>query len=65
MWLDPILWYLLAAAAGVAAFPLAYHFFPALADRGYAFSRALGLLLWGYFFWLLSSGCWSIPLAAY
>ncbi len=55
MWLDPILWYFLAAAAGVAAFPLAYHFFPALADRGYAFSRVLGLLFWGYFFWLLSS----------
>lgn len=28
---------------------------PALADRGYTLSRSLGLLVWGYVFWLLAS----------
>ncbi len=55
MWLAPVLWYLLVSAAGIAALPLAFHFFPALADRGASVSRALGLLLWGYVFWLLAT----------
>ena len=50
-----LLWYLASSLLGLAVFPLAYRFMPALPDRGYAFSRALGLLLWGYLFWLLSS----------
>ncbi len=50
-----ILWYLIATIIGLLAFPLAYRLFPALADRGYSFSRVLGLLLWGYTFWLLGS----------
>ena len=53
--LDALIWYLLAVLAGAAAFPLAFRFFPALADRGYTASRALGLLLWGYLFWMLST----------
>jgi len=40
---------------GLLTFPLAYRLFPALADRGYSLSRALGLLLWGFVFWLLVS----------
>ncbi|MEI7845392.1 MAG: DUF2298 domain-containing protein, partial [Chloroflexota bacterium] len=50
-----ILWYLMLGLLGLISFPLAYHLFPALADRGYSLSRALGLLLWGYAFWLLVS----------
>ena len=50
-----ISWYLVLSLAGWLAFPLAYRLAPALADRGYAFSRALGLLLWSYGFWLLCS----------
>ncbi len=53
--LNFILWYLLITALGLLTFPLAYLFFPALAGRGYAFSRALGWLLWGYIFWMLGS----------
>ncbi len=53
--LDFIFWYLLISLLGLLAFPLAYRLLPALADRGYAFSRALGWLLWGYLFWLLGS----------
>lgn len=48
-------WYLVTCALGWAAFPLIYHLLPSLPDRGLAASRALGLLLWGYSFWLLAS----------
>jgi len=55
MWIAVLLWYLLASLVGWLTFPIAYRFLPALADRGYLFSRGLGLLLWGYCFWLLVS----------
>jgi YYY domain-containing protein len=50
-----LLWYFIISLTGLAAFPLAYRLLPALSDRGYSLSRALGLLLWGYLFWLMSS----------
>jgi uncharacterized membrane protein len=50
-----ILWYLSASVLGWLAFPLAYNLLPALTDRGYAVSKALGLLIWGYIFWLMAS----------
>ena len=50
-----LLWYLLITALGFATFPLAYRLLPALPERGYALSRALGLLLWGFIFWLAAS----------
>jgi len=49
------LWYFIITLLGLLTFPLAYRLLPALADRGYALSRALGWLLWGYIFWLLGS----------
>jgi YYY domain-containing protein len=52
---DLVIWYLLITALGWLTFPLAYRLLPTLSDRGYAISRALGLLLWGYIFWLLAS----------
>ncbi len=48
-------WYITLTALGLLTFPLAYRLFPALADRGYALSRALGLLLWSFAFWLAVS----------
>src|SRR5512145_2380703 len=48
-------WYILIAALGLLTFPLGFYLFPALADRGYTFARAFGLLIWGYVFWLLAS----------
>jgi YYY domain-containing protein len=48
-------WYLVITLLGWVTFPLIYRLLPALHDRGYAFSRALGLLLWTYAFWLLGS----------
>ncbi len=53
--LATVLWYLLVASFGWLSFPIAYRFLKALPDRGYAFARALGLLLWGFIFWTLSS----------
>ncbi len=50
-----ISWYLLITLLGWLTFPLAYALFPALADRGYTLSRAAGLLIWGYVFWLFAS----------
>jgi YYY domain-containing protein len=50
-----ISWYIVLALLGWLTFPLAYHLFPALADRGYTLMRALGLLVWGYAFWLFAS----------
>jgi YYY domain-containing protein len=48
-------WYILLTLLGWITFPLAFYLFPALADRGYIFARSLGLLLWGYVFWLFAS----------
>ena len=48
-------WYVFITLLGWITFPLAYHLFPSLRDRGYIFSRALGLLIWGYVFWLFAS----------
>lgn len=50
-----ILWYIVITILGWLTFPLAYHLFPALKDRGYTLTRALGLLIWGYVFWLFAS----------
>jgi len=49
------LWYMIVALAGWLAFPLAYRMLAFLPDRGLAFSRPLGLLLSGYFYWMLVS----------
>ncbi len=48
-------WYILITLLGWITFPLAYHLFPALADRGYTLSRAFGLMVWAFVFWLFAS----------
>ena len=53
--IDWLLWYLVCTLLGWMAFPIAYRLLPGLNDRGYTASRAMGLLIWGYSFWLLSS----------
>ncbi|MFZ5818482.1 MAG: DUF2298 domain-containing protein [Chloroflexota bacterium] len=50
-----ISWYLVITLLGWLAFPIARRLFPALPDRAYAFSRTIGLLLWGYVFWMFTS----------
>ncbi|MDZ7844068.1 MAG: DUF2298 domain-containing protein [Anaerolineales bacterium] len=51
--IDFIFWYLTITILGLIVFPIAYRLFPGLPDRGYSLSRILGLLIWGYFHWLL------------
>jgi len=48
-------WYLTLTILGALIFPLVYRLFPAFADRGYSLSRAAGMLIWGYAFWMLTS----------
>lgn len=45
-------WWIGIEAAGIAAFPLAFVFFHRLPDRGFAFSKVIGLLLLGYGLWM-------------
>ena len=48
-------WYIILIFLGWLTFPLTFHLFPALSDRGYTLARAAGLLLWGFIFWLFAS----------
>jgi YYY domain-containing protein len=50
-----ILWYVLISVVGWLAVPAAYRLLPNLPDRGFTLARPIGLLLWGYSFWLLAS----------
>jgi YYY domain-containing protein len=55
LWQEIIPWYLAILLAGWLAFPLAARLLPFLPDRGYTLSRPVGLLLWGFLYWLLAS----------
>ena len=48
-------WWVVLVAIGTAAVPLAHWLFGRLPDKGYAFSKMLGLLLASYVFWLAAS----------
>ena len=45
-------WWLIAELLGIIALPLTLSLFKNLPDRGYGLSKALGLLLVSYLFWL-------------
>jgi len=53
--LDFLKWYLAISALGWLTFPITYRFFPNLKDKGFTFTRILGLLLWGFGFWISGS----------
>ena len=53
--LDVLIWWLLIELIGLAVLPVAFRFFRNLPDRGYAFTKPLGLLLIAYPFWLLTT----------
>ena len=50
-----ILWYLAITIVGWVTVPLAFNLLPNLKDRGFTLARPLGLIIWGYSFWLLTS----------
>ena len=54
MFTDIFIWWFAIQALGLIALPLTHVVFNALPDRGYAFSKALGLLLTGYLAWLIA-----------
>lgn len=53
--LDTLRWLLSIEAIGLVAFPLTYVLFRSFRDRGWGFSKPLGLLLGSYVVWLLSN----------
>jgi YYY domain-containing protein len=48
-------WWLVLTLLGLLTYPLAFAAFRGLADRGYIFSKTLGILLLAYFAWILAS----------
>ena len=48
-------WYFAISVIGWVSFPIAFRFFPKLTSRGFALTKPLGLLLWGFIFWLPGS----------
>jgi len=47
-------WWLALTLLGLLAFPLLFSAFRGLADRGYIFSKTVGILLLAYFTWILA-----------
>ncbi|MXY20689.1 MAG: hypothetical protein F4Y49_05055 [Dehalococcoidia bacterium] len=54
-WMSVAIWIVVAEVIALIVFPLAFAVFRPLADRGWLFSKGLGLLLLGLVVWLLSS----------
>ena len=52
--IDFLIWLVFILILGVIGFPLSYTILPHLKDRGYAVSKILTLLVWGYLFWILT-----------
>jgi YYY domain-containing protein len=50
-----IFWWLTFTSIGIVFFPITYLIFNRFADKGYAVSRLLGLLLFGWLSWMLGS----------
>ncbi len=53
--LGGIFWYMFLFLLGLFTYPLARRALPGLADKGYAFSRTLGLVILAYVPWLMGS----------
>jgi len=54
-WLGLLIWYFFIFVLGLAVYPLIRIAMPGLSDKGYPLSRALGLILFGYFAWIAGS----------
>ena len=50
---ETLAWWVMLQVVGLAALPLCLSLFQRLPDKGYALSKAFGLLLVGYIFWIL------------
>jgi uncharacterized membrane protein len=64
-----LLWLLILELFGIAAFPIAYRAFSKMPDRGWAFSKPLGMLFVGFGTWVLGlthalpNSRWTVLLA--
>lgn len=45
-------WYLIMLGLGLLNYPVTSSLLPKLKSRGYAFSKIVGLLLWGFLYWI-------------
>ena len=50
--LEMMLWLVFFFIMGLLALPLTFFLFEGLRTKGYAFSKILALLIWGYLFWI-------------
>lgn len=50
---ETLAWWVMMQVVGLAALPLCLSLFQRLPDRGYTLSKAFGLLIVGYLFWIL------------
>lgn len=54
-WVTLILWWLAIMVIGFITFPLLFALFPALADRGYGFSKLIGMVVTAWLAWALGT----------
>ncbi len=47
-----ITWYLILLGLGLLNYPVTSSLLPKLKSRGYVFSKIIGLLLWGFLYWI-------------
>ena len=52
--IDILVWLIIIELNGLIIFPISFHLFPMLKDRGFAVSKTLGILSISYLAWLLS-----------
>ncbi|NMB62236.1 MAG: hypothetical protein GYA18_07855 [Chloroflexi bacterium] len=55
MYRQMLLWYLWMLLLGLVNYPISALLFSKLRTKGYAFSKILGLLLWGYLYWITNT----------
>lgn len=53
--LEFISWYGVIVLIGLSVFPIAFRFLSFLPDKGLALVKPLGMILWGYLFWMLGT----------
>ena len=59
--LQPVAWILIIQVIGIATFPITFGIFKNLSDRGYAFSKPIGIAVIGLISWILSVNGLSNP----
>ena len=53
--IDALIWFITVEILGLIALPVTFRLFKSLPDKGYAFGKALSILLVSFVLWILSS----------